>query len=295
MNAFDRLNSSQYDVIGIQEMWRKTLSVGFFVLAVSVSTATVFPSVVGQQPKRELTASSKSEPDPSAGQELFTQVCGGCHGPRGGGGRAPGFLEGRQVQQMRRPSEQELFNIIQKGIPGTEMPPFPLPDQQIWQLVAFVRSLNAPAIETEVAGNQQAGREIFFGKGNCTNCHMIRGQGGFLGPDLSNVGLRRTLSRLREALLEPDTEVAAGYQGVTVTKAKGQKITGISKNNDNYSIQILDAQGELHLLLKKGLEEVVWHEKSMMPDDYARRLTAVEIEDLLSFLSRQSIRSVSAK
>ena len=174
------------------------------------------------------------------------------------------------------------------------MPPFPLPDEKIWQLVAFVRSLNAPAIESVVAGNGQAGRKIFFGTGTCTNCHMIRGQGGFLGPDLSDVGLKRTLNQLKEALLEPNEQVAAGFQGISVTTAEGEKIRGVAKNNDNYSVQILDAQGRLHLLLKKDLEEVVLRDKSLMPDDYAHRLTAGEIEDLLAFLSRQSIRPVSA-
>ncbi len=195
---------------------------------------------------------------------------------------------------MRRLGEQELFHLIRKGIPGTEMPPFPLPDPQIRQLARFVRSLNVPAIESAVAGDVEAGRAVFSGKGSCTSCHMIRGQGGFPGPDLSDIGLSRTLNQLRDSLLDPDAEVPKGFQGVTVTAADGRKIEGIAKNNDNYSIQILDARGGLHLLLKRDLQSVVLHEKSLMPG-YAGRLSEKEIDDLTAFLSQQSIRPPSAQ
>ncbi len=227
-------------------------------------------------------------------EELFGQLCSGCHGPRGEGGSGPGLLLGRQVQQMRRLSEQELFRLIRKGVPGTEMPPFPLPEQQLQQLARFVRSLNAPAIESAAAGNADDGRAVFFGKGSCTNCHMLRGQGGFLGPDLSNIGQGRTLSQLQQALVDPDAEVPNGFQGVTVTTTDGRQIAGIAKNNDNYSIQILDARGGLHLLRRGDLQSVVLHEKSLMPG-YAGRLSEKEIDDLTAFLSQQSIRPPSAQ
>lgn len=229
----------------------------------------------------------------AAGRELFAQVCSGCHGLHGGGGSGPSLLQGRQVQQQRRLTDQELFDLIKKGVPGTMMPPFPLPDEKIWQLAAFVRSLNQPAIESPVSGDRQAGQAIFSGKGACSSCHMIGGEGGFLGPDLSNIGIRRTLSQLREALLEPNVQVTKGFQGVTVTSPDGRKIKGVAKNYDNYSIQILDVEGKLHLLRRKDPQKVLFHESSWMPDDYARRLSTEEIEDLMTFLSRQSIRPVS--
>ncbi len=227
-----------------------------------------------------------------AGKKLFAGACSACHGKDGeGGGRGPNLADG---QRIRRQSDQRVFASIQKGVPGADMPPFPLPDESLWQLVAYVRSLSAPAIESKIAGDPQAGGALFFGKAGCSSCHMVQGRGGFLGPDLSDAGMSRSGRQLREAVLEPNARLTEGFQGVTVTTRAGAKISGVAKNNTNYSIQILDAQGELHLLQKKDLREVVFHKNSLMPGDYGRRLAPEEIENVLAFLSRQSLRPPSA-
>src|SRR2546425_6278589 len=144
------------------------------------------------------------QPSVEAGRELFAGACSACHGPNGEGGHGPSLVNGWQV---RRASDQELFYSIRRGVPGTDMPPSPLPDEKIWQVAAFVRSLSMPTIESGVKGDVSAGREIFFNKGRCAACHMIRGKGGFPGPDLSNIGVTRTLRQLRQALLEPNARV----------------------------------------------------------------------------------------
>ena len=82
-----------------------------------------------QQPAGEVPPLEPRQGHSAVDAELFGQLCSGCHGPRGEGGSGPGLLLGRQVQQMRRLSVQELFQLIQTGIPGTEMPPFRLPDR----------------------------------------------------------------------------------------------------------------------------------------------------------------------
>ena len=74
----------------------------------------------------------------AAGSKLFTNSCAGCHGPRGEGGRGPN-LRNRGVWHSL--DEQDLFQTIQKGMPGADMPATNLPDEQIWQLAAFVRGL----------------------------------------------------------------------------------------------------------------------------------------------------------
>ena len=225
-----------------------------------------------------------------AGKKLFAAACVACHGANGEGGRGPKLTERRG----RRGGDEELFRTIQKGVAGSDMPPFNLPEENIWQLAAYVRSLSAPAFETNVPGDAEAGSAIFYTKGRCTSCHMIRGRGGHLGPDLSNIGMARPYRQLKEALLEPSARLAQGFQGVTVTTGDGRKIDGVAKNNTSYSIQVLDAKGELHLLEKKDLREVVFHTQSLMPGDYGKRLTVAEVENVLAFLSRQSLRPLGA-
>ena len=227
-----------------------------------------------------------------AGKKLYSAACGACHGASGEGGRGPNLSDGKLI---RRSNDRQLFTTIQKGVPASEMPPFALPEDNIWQLVAFVRSLSAPAFESKVPGDPEAGSAVFYGKGGCTGCHMIRGRGGPLGPDLSNIGMARAYKHLKEALLDPSARLAEGFQGVTVTTLSGARISGVAKNNTNYSIQILDEVGELHLLAKSDLREVVFRRKSLMPDDYKSRLAPAEIENVLAFLSRQSLRPAGAR
>jgi putative heme-binding domain-containing protein len=119
---------------------------------------------------------------------------------------------------------------------------------------------------------------------------MIHGRGGFLGPDLTDAGALHTVPQLREGLLKPSARIADGYLGVTATTLDGAKISGVARNNDDFSIQILDAKGDLHLLSKSNLSDVLFQKNSLMPEDYGRRLAPEEITNVLAFLSRQSVR-----
>ena len=226
-----------------------------------------------------------------AGAELYATVCSGCHGPSGEGGRGPSLVRGNRVRQV---SDVKLFASIQAGVPGTDMPPFPFPDEQIWQLVAFTRSLVASAYESDVPGDAGAGETVFFGKGGCTNCHMICGKGGFLGPDLTVAGVTNTIAQLREAFVDPNRRTSDGYRVVTVETAEGKKISGIARNNSNYSIQMIDKEGKLHLLAKQDLRSIEFPQKSWMPDDYADRLSEEEVQNVLAFLSRQAAHHLPA-
>ncbi|WP_180540111.1 c-type cytochrome [Nevskia soli] len=65
---------------------------------------------------------------------LFHVKCGGCHGIDGGGGIGPS-LKGK----LSHPASAQLFEVIKNGIPGTQMPPSGLPDEQVKKLAAFVQ------------------------------------------------------------------------------------------------------------------------------------------------------------
>ena len=236
-----------------------------------------------------LLAAAASPPatDVEAGRHLFQEACSACHGQNGGGGHGPSLADGRRLRSL---DDAQLLQSIQKGVPGTDMPPSTMAEPQLKQVVAFLRSLSAPAIDAPPPGDPASGREIFFGKGGCAQCHAIHGQGGFLGPDLTDIGANRTLSQLRQAILEPAKRKVEGFQAVTVTLRDGRRLEGIAKNHDNYSLQVLDTSGRLHLLSLADTTKVEFRQHSLMPDDYARRLTAGETGDLLSFLSRQGLQ-----
>ena len=76
----------------------------------------------------------------AAGQRLYDQTCQSCHAPAGRGDRGPALDTGRFT---RGNEDGDLFHTIREGVPGTQMPPFRrLTDQQVWQLVSYVRSLS---------------------------------------------------------------------------------------------------------------------------------------------------------
>lgn len=242
----------------------------------------------------EMSAASLYIGDQSAieaGRELYLTSCSGCHGATAEGGRGPNLITGRNA---RRAGDEELFDMIKNGVPGSDMPPSSLPDEKVWQIAAYVRNLSAPAYEQNLPGDVEAGKALFYGAGGCTSCHMIRGSGGYLGPDLTNIGMTVNAKQLREGLLEPNRRITEGYRPVEVMFPDGRKITGVAKNNSNYSIQMLDGDGRLHLLDKADLAEVRFREKSWMPDDYGERFSEAQIENLLAFLSRQVFQAPPA-
>lgn len=170
------------------------------------------------------------------------------------------------------------------------MPATKLPELQLWEITAFVRSLTMPAFASTPIGNVEAGEALFREKGQCGSCHRIRGRGGMLGPDLTNIGAQRSVEKLREAIVDPDADGARGYTGVAATLKNGKAIRGVARNRTNYSIQILDEQGKVHLLQTSDIRDLRFSDHSPMPGDYKKRLSATEITDLVAYLSRQSMR-----
>ena len=223
-----------------------------------------------------------------AGKEFFVTICSVCHGPNGEGGRGPNLIDGHNVRQA---TNQQIFDAIKNGVAGGDMPPLRLPDEQIRNIVAYVRYLAAPAYLQNVPGTPEMGRTLFFGDARCIDCHAIRGRGGHRGPDLTNIGASRNQNQLQEALLRPNARISDGFTPVRVTTREGEQISGVAKNRSNYSLQMLDTEGQLRLFLSQELREVVYLDKTWMPDDYGEQLTAEEVQDLLAFLSRQALRT----
>ena len=217
-----------------------------------------------------------------AGKQIYMGSCSGCHGATGEGSQGPSLLSGR----ASRLPDRTLFHSIQKGLPGTSMPSFPMADEKVLQVAAFVRSLTVPAIAAQVTGDPERGRQAFFGTGRCATCHMILGRGGYPGPDLSNIGAERTAPQLRESVMKPSARIAEGYRSVTALLKSGRTVQGVAKNHNNYSVQILDNSGKLHLLSREEIAKLDLMEASMMP----AVSDANEALHLVAFLARQSAR-----
>jgi PQQ-dependent dehydrogenase (methanol/ethanol family) len=215
------------------------------------------------------------------GNRIFVARCGGCHGPDArGSDRGPALAE---VRRLRTRSVQQLRDIIQKGIPGTGMPPFDLPAPELDTLAALVRSLNGPAAESAASGDSAAGEKYFFGSGRCASCHMVYGKGKPIGPDLSNVGSDMTIGQIREALFQPSARITPGYQPVTVRLRDGGSLRGFARSRSAVDIRLQDFEGKFHLLQEDQISAIQDETHSLMQPVKA---TPEELQGLMAYLSR---------
>jgi putative heme-binding domain-containing protein len=222
--------------------------------------------------------------DVEDGARAFAQTCANCHGPDGN--LIGGIDLGRG--QFRRPlTDNELAGIITNGIPNTAMPASPnLNEEQIERIVAFLRANAEPREAPRVAGDPTRGKALFEGKGECTDCHRIDGQGSRVGPDLSRIGRLRRAVEVEASLLDPEAEVQANNRFYRVVTKAGEEVTGRLLNHDTYTVQLLDLDERLRSFRKADLKEQGFDETPM--PSYRRKLNAQQIADLVAYLvSRQ--------
>src|SRR5215831_10538703 len=141
-----------------------------------------------------------------------------------------------------------------------------------------------------------AGEALFFGKAGCGACHEINGRGGLMGLDLSTAG-NRSPQELQAKILNPnDSGSAVPGRGPLTVIAKtksGSEIRGVRRNEDTFTLQLVDASGKLHLLDKTNLTEVRYENRSLMTADYASRLTQQELQTLVAYLGTLKERDIT--
>jgi cytochrome c oxidase cbb3-type subunit 3 len=239
------------------------------------------------------------------GEGLYAQHCTGCHGPDGTAGEiGPAIASGERTDFGA--GDAQVFITIKNGVPGTPMGPQNLSEDEIWKITAYIHALRGTAIDNPLPGDVAHGEQIFWGKGQCGNCHMLGGRGGLTAPDLNNIAGTRKASTITDALTkEQHHDYASGgahlkslptldsYLPVHVTTADGKVIDGILLNQDGYSLQMIGNDQRLHSFDRAKLRRVDIEPKSLMPTDYDKRLTSGEFKDLLAFLTRQGTKPPS--
>lgn len=117
-----------------------------------------------------------------------------------------------------------------------------------------------------------------------------------MGPDLSNAGGSHPLAVIREAILEPAKDLSyLGNEAATAVLKNGQTLQGVAKNRSNYSLQLIDTKGVLHLIRMSEVKELTLSASTPMPTDFATRLSSDELRDLLAYLASQDTRAEARK
>jgi mono/diheme cytochrome c family protein len=194
-------------------------------------------------------------PDPEAvkrGQAIYTPTCGFCHGSTGRGGSGGPSLVRSVLVLHDQGTGKEIFPVVHNGRISKGMPAFPLKEEQVKDISAYLFSLvQATALRNEykilniVTGDAAKGESYF--KAHCASCHSPTG-------DLAHVASKFEPVALEARFLYPQTlrfpgmppPSPRGVTTVTVKLSSGQTFSGALNNIDDFSISITDASGAKH-------------------------------------------------
>ncbi len=225
----------------------------------------------------------------TAGMGSYRVRCADCHGMDARGIRGPDIT---QVWAKGR-TDGALFSTVRNGVPNTEMPAHPAPrtsDLDIWRILAYLKTIAPATADGPAPGNASAGEGLFAS--NCVACHRVGERGGHLGPDLSRIGVARARAAMARQIRGSMADVRTGYQPVTLTTPNGQEIRGVKKNEDLFSVQVMDTRERIQGYLREDMKSVSDEKKSVMPVFGADKLTDAQLDDLLAYL--ESLKGTDA-
>jgi putative heme-binding domain-containing protein len=229
-----------------------------------------------------LMAQQKAPSDEASlreGKTLYEFHCAFCHGA-GDDGMAANLVS---PVLIHAPTDAALVGVIKNGLGGGMPGALGMTEEEMWKVAGYVRSLGRKA-PASVPGDPEAGKRIYNGKGGCAGCHMVNGQGGLLGPDLSAIGIMRSPSNLRTSIVEPDAAMVAGWVMVRVTRKDGSKVSGIRLSEDQFQINLRGGNGQIISVLKQEAPQIERDlTKSSMPS-YAKSLSSTELDNLIAYL-----------
>jgi putative heme-binding domain-containing protein len=258
----------------------------------AAATGMLSSAAQAQIPRDPTPIVSKTSPaDIANGKNLYEAACSRCHGLDGGGSDGPS-LQG----VPDRLGDQAMGDIIRGGIPGTGMNGVgSLSAEETGQVIGYIRTLGHTADAEVAKGDPTRGQSVYQSSG-CATCHIINGEGGGVGPELSRVGAMRGPSYLRTTLLTPGAilpkEAGAMERGrwtqflyVHAITKDGHSFEGTRVYEDSFSIELKDAAGKFHSFQKlqlTKLEKVPG--KSVMPS-FKDTLSATQLDDLVAYLA----------
>ena len=245
--------------------------------------------VVAQGAPAAASAAENTAGNSSTGKSLFEQNCSTCHGIDAGGEEGPD-LHGVPGSL----GDAAVENIIKRGIRGTAMPGFfELKDQDAADIVAFLHTYDADTTGP-VNGDPNSGAALYQDSG-CPACHMIRGHGGNIGPELSRIGHMRGPTNLKNRLIDPGANLPQNGTGFYSSKwtmylmfraveKNGNTIEGMRVGENSFVIVLKDINGKLHALWKPDLRSLQKLPGASLMPSFKETLTPAQMDDLVAYL-----------
>jgi cytochrome c oxidase cbb3-type subunit 3 len=230
-----------------------------------------------------LAASQAQTTAHSAGRQTFESSCAPCHGLNGKGGeRAPDIVTRPDIVRL---SDSGTLKVLREGKPQAGMPPFAgLGPAKLSDILNYLRFLQGQRRTPAVVVNAEKGKEIFSGKAGCSECHMVHGSGGFLGPDLSYYGASHSADDIRSAIVRAEKRPGSRKGLANATTRDGRQISGLVRNEDNLSVQLQGQDGAFYSLEKSDLSELIFDSEPLMSDNYGAKLSKSELDQLVGYL-----------
>jgi putative heme-binding domain-containing protein len=226
-------------------------------------------------------------PEP-AGVELFATTCKVCHGEAGIGGVGPALRGDKFTRAYVR-------RAMSEGRPGSMMPEFTktftaTQMNAVAEYVAVLQSPKGPA-PPGLRGNPAAGEAVFHARGarGCYVCHAVGGRGGSVGPELgAKVAGLSPRDIFQRIVVVPHRASDPAYATVRLTTRLGQILTGIRAGETDDAVLFYETSVLPPVLRTIPKKDIVGSEalqnSSVMPGDYASRLTVQQLLDLVAFL-----------
>lgn len=224
--------------------------------------------------------------DVAAGKRLFERHCALCHGIEGKGGRGPAL---NRAHLAHAPDDEALKAVISDGIPPRMPEGWFFSDEDIANVMAFVRSLSKVPADP-LPGNAARGASV-YAKSGCSSCHILNSEGQGFGPELTGIGEARSAAFLEQAIRKPAAVLPEDFLFVKATTASGEVVEGIRVNEDSFTIQIKTAGGRYFSLRKDELKDLAkLRGESPMPP-FEGILSDADLHDLVAFLGGQKGKS----
>ena len=133
-------------------------------------------------------------------------------------------------------------------------------------------------------GDASKGREVF--KAQCMKCHSHGGEGGKVGPDLTGMAAHPK-SELIVHILDPSRSVEGNFLQYTVSTTEGQVLNGLLAGETKTTVELIDAEGKKHVLLREDIDQMAASKKSVMPEGFEKQVSPEGLADLLQFLTQR--------
>ena len=250
---------------------------------------------------------AKEQTDSGKTLVMNKKSCLGCHQLNDEGGKIGPSLN-RSSSNYKPEWLYAWISNPQNFRPGTRMPNLGLEPKEVRAITSFLVSFQPEEEDEKFAtpedwkqylstkGDPKRGENIFYdseGIANCSKCHLVKGRGGAVGPDLSYVGTSRTREFILESILNPSVVITHGYQTVMILTKNRKFITGIKKNEDESGIDILNKEGKNLHIPRENIKKFKIQKISTMPGNFKDLLEIQDITDVLAYLGSLTLPTIT--